>query len=217
MSITLPFGASLPAGRCNKSHTFSECSPVLLGLGGEGLSSMWVGKSKDSYEHQGKHLPAAGVSQQTQPCLSQPKGPASQREALKCPGEEAALSKAMHYVFLTSLHEIKEAASLSRRLFDGHCAGSWAEPGGGAGQGAALRQEMRRRVDPKAQRGHLDFGMLLWVRVQSYICSFWILCSYLWTFPYMLIFILAKESWAVTRCLMKNPATLIVPDLVRAK
>lgn len=164
MSITLPFGASLPAGRCNKSHTFPECNPVLLGLGGEGLSSMWVGKSKDSYEHQGKHSPTAGVSQQTQPCLSQPEGPDSQREALKCP-------KAMHYVFLTSLHEIKEAASLNRQLFDEHSAGSW------AGQGAAPRQEeqeqkMRRRVNPKAQGAHLDIGMLLWVRVQSCICSF---------------------------------------------
>lgn len=180
MSITLPFGASLPAGRCNKSHTFFDCNPVLLGLGGqedEGLSSMWVGKSKDSYEHQGKHSPAAGVSQQTQPCLSRPKGPDSQKEALKCPGEEAALSKPMHYVFLTSLHEIKEAESLNGRHFDEHCAGSWAAPGGGTGQGAAPRQEqqrqkMRRRVYCKAQGGHLDIGMLLWVRAQSYICSF---------------------------------------------
>lgn len=33
----------------------------------------------------------------------------------------------------------------------------------------------------------------------------------------MLVFILPKESWAVTHCLMRNPAMLIVPDLVRAK
>lgn len=152
MSITLPSGASLPAGRCNKSHTFSECNPVLPGLGGRrrSPSSMWVGKSKDSYEHQGKHLPAAGVNQQIQPGLSRPKVPDSQREALKCPGEEAALSKPMHYVFLTSLHEIKEAASLDRRLFDERCAESWAPQqclvrGAWVGQGAAPRQRRRGR------------------------------------------------------------------------
>lgn len=33
----------------------------------------------------------------------------------------------------------------------------------------------------------------------------------------MLIFLLPKGSWAVTHCLMKNPALLIAPDLVCAK
>ena len=109
MSIMFPFGASLPAGRCNKSHAFSECNPELPGLGGrrQSLSIMWVEKCRYSYEHQGKHFSAAGVSQQIQPRLIRPKVPYSRKEAFKRPGEEAVIqlamskSRIMYYVFLT--------------------------------------------------------------------------------------------------------------------
>lgn len=136
-----------------------------------------VGKCMYPYKHQGKCLSAAGVSQQIQPCLIQPKVLYSQKEALKCPGEEAvfqlAMSKysIMYYVFLTRvcmrsmrLHPSTACTLMDatvKPVFNGngwHCR---------SGQDTAQRQKEqreRRRIHPKAPGSHHCEFITAWTR-----------------------------------------------------
>lgn len=180
----------------------------------------WPWRQKTKPEH---HFPAAGVNQQIQPCLSRPKVLYSRKEALKCPGEAAAIrlavskSSIMYYVFLTRVcmrsgrshpstgRSLRNAAVKPERSGNGWRPGwgrAWLEGRRSRGRGGRGEPTPKLWAVPAANplqpgRGDASPGS----RRRAASLRLW---NSLYNLPYTLVFTHANKSEAATHCFMKK-------------